>query len=67
MSTNNDSAYAGLMWVLTVIFTIAAGFLSWNWVEPDGFFGVIGFLFFWAVLSKVGHLLAMGITVLLCK
>lgn len=67
MSTNNDGAYVGLVLVLTVIFTIAGGFLSWAFIEPDSFFGVIGFLFFWAILSKVGHFLAMGITVLLRK
>ncbi len=67
MSTNNDGTFVGLIWVLTFIFTILSGILAWNWIEPHTFFGVIGFLVIWGVLSKVGHLLAIGITALFSR
>lgn len=65
--SNNDgtSAFAGLLWIITIAISIGAGVLSWNWVEPKSFIGALGFLILWGVLSKVGHLIAMGIVFLI--
>lgn len=65
MSTNNGGALVTIMWILTIFFSIVAGVISWDWVDPDGIFGLIGFLLVWGILSTVGHFLAIGITTLL--
>ena len=62
---NNSGAFVALLWIVTIIISIGSGVLAWNWIEPDSFFSVIGFLILWSVLSKVGHFLAMGLVALL--
>jgi len=64
-NSNNGGAFVALLWILTLILTIVAGVLSWNWTDPDSFFEVIGFLFLWGVLSKVGHFISMGLVALI--
>ena len=49
------------MWILTIALSIGSGILSWNWIDPDSFFGAIGFLILWAILSKVGHFIAFSV------
>ena len=62
MSSNNDGGtLVAFMWIVTVVFTILAGIISWNIVDPEGFFSFIGFLTIWGVLSSLGHLLAIAI------
>ena len=66
MSSNDGTgAFAGVLWVITILISVGAGVLSWNWVEPTSFLGAIGFLILWGVLSKLGHLIAMGIVFVL--
>ncbi len=60
-NSNNGGVVVAILWILTVIFSILAGIISWNWVDPDSFGGLIGFLLIWGVLSSVGHFLAIGI------
>ena len=62
MSSSTDSgAHVALLWILAIAFTIGAGIFSWNLTEPESFFGVLGFLLLWGVLSKVAFFLAMVI------
>ncbi len=60
MSDSNGTLVA-LMWIVTVVLTILAGIISWNIINPGGFFSFIGFLTIWGVLSSLGHLLAIAI------
>ena len=60
MSDSNGTMVA-LMWIITVVLTILAGIISWNMINPDGFFSFIGFLAVWSALSSLGHLLAIAI------
>jgi hypothetical protein len=64
-NSNNGGALVAVMWIVTVILTIFAGIISWNWVDPDGFMELIGFLLIWSVLSSVGHVLAIGLAALI--
>ena len=48
MSSNDGTgAFAGVLWVITILISVGAGVLSWNWVEPTSFLGAIGFLILW--------------------
>lgn len=60
-NSDNGGGLIVLMYLLTIAISIGSGVLAWNWIEPDSFFGAIGFLIIWAVFSKIGHFIAMGI------
>lgn len=62
--SDSEGALIGLMWVVTIGISIGSGIMAWNWIEPNGFFGAIGFLIVWGILSKIGHFIAMGIVAL---
>ena len=64
-NSDNGGVLIGLMYLVTVGISIGSGVMAWNWIEPDSFLGVIGFLIAWAILSKMGHFLAMGLVALL--
>ncbi len=65
----SDSSEAGCLSIAIIIITVAisigSGMIAWNWIEPEGFWGAIVFIIAWGVLSKIGHLVAMGIAALL--
>jgi len=65
--SNSDSGgcLIGLLWLVTIGISIGSGVTAWNWIEPDSFFGAIGFLIVWAILSKIGHFIAMGLVAVL--
>lgn len=63
-NSNNGDVLIGLMWLVTICVSIGSGIMAWNWIEPKSFFGAIGFLIAWAVLSKIGHFLGMGLVAL---
>lgn len=60
-----------LFFIATAAVCIGSGFLAWDWIEPDSFWSVVGFLIIWGVLAKVGHfimsLIIMGIASILDK
>lgn len=60
-NSDNGGALIGLMWLVTIGISIGSGIMAWNWIDPDSFFGAIGFLIVWGILSKIGHFLAMGL------
>lgn len=64
-NSNNEGALVGLLYLVTIGISIGSGIIAWNWIEPSSFFGAIGFLIVWAILSKIGHLLAMGFVALM--
>ncbi|NQU32469.1 MAG: hypothetical protein HQ521_04480 [Bacteroidetes bacterium] len=62
MSDNfNAGAATMLLWILAVAMSIGVGVLTWNWIEPESFWGFIGFLFLWGIVSKIGHLIVFGV------
>lgn len=63
-NSDNGGALIGLMWIVTIGISIGSGIMAWNWIEPNSFFGAIGFLIVWGLLSKIGHFIAMGIVAL---
>ena len=64
-SSDNGGALIGLMWLVTIGISIGSGVMAWNWIEPDSFLGAIGFLIVWAILSKIGHFLAMALVAIM--
>lgn len=64
-NSDNGGGVVALLWIVTIGISIGSGVMAWNWIEPDSFLGAIGFLIIWGILSKVGHLLAMGLVALL--
>lgn len=58
---NSDGCIVGIMWILTIGISIGSGIFAWNWIEPESFLGAIAFLIAWAALSKIGHIISMGI------
>ena len=64
-NSNNGGALIGLMWLVTIGISIGSGVMAWNWIEPDSFLGAIGFLIVWAILSKVGHFIAMALVAMM--
>lgn len=65
MSSSTDNGVVFLMWLISVGISIAAGIYSWNWIEPESFWGFIGFLIVWGIVSRIGHFLASAVAILL--
>jgi hypothetical protein len=63
-NSDNGGALVALLWIVTIAISIGSGIMAWNWIEPESFWGAIGFLILWGVLSKIGHFLAMGLVAL---
>lgn len=38
--------------IFTFFFT---AYTAWNWVNPESFMGVLGFLILWSILETVAH------------
>ena len=64
-NSDNTGMLLGLMWLVTIGISIGSGVLAWNWIDPDSFLGAIGFLIVWAILSKIGHFIAMALMAVL--
>ena len=65
MSNSNDGCLVIFLWIATIAISIGSGIMAWNWIEPESFWGAIGFLILWGILSKVGHFLALGLVALI--
>ena len=65
MSNSNDGCLFIFLWIATIAISIGSGIMAWNWIEPESFWGAIGFLILWGILSKVGHFLAVGLVALI--
>ncbi len=63
----NNSSFGAIALILTIVISIGSGILAWNWIEPDSFLGAIGFIIVWGILSKIGHLVAVGIGAAISK
>ena len=59
--SESKGGLVALMWILSVIFVLIAGIVSWDLIDPDGFWGFIIFLAIWSILGSLGHLMAIGI------
>ena len=59
--SNKGGALAAVYWIVTIVLSVIAVVISWNWVNPDGLFSFIGFLLVCGVLCTVANFLAMGL------
>lgn len=60
-NSKNESILTVLIWIITIIISIGSGILAWNWIDPEGFLGIIGFLILWGILTKIGNFIVIGI------
>lgn len=65
MSYSNENESLGIIYFITICIAIFSGYVAWNWIEPKSFFGFIGFMIVWSILSKIGHVLGLFIVALL--
>jgi hypothetical protein len=64
-SSDYGGALLVLLWIVTIVISIGSGIMAWNWINPESFWGAIGFLILWGILSKAGHFIAMGLVALI--
>ena len=64
-NSNNDGCFVSVLWIGTIAISIGSGILAWKWIKPESFLGAIFFLIVWGIMSKIGHLIALGIVALL--
>ncbi len=62
MSDNNNEGcfFFGLI-ILRIGLPIYAGYKSWEIIEPENFFGFLGFLILWGVLTTIIQFVVIGI------
>ncbi len=58
-NSNNAGALMVVIWLVTISISIGSGILAWNWIDPESFLGVVGFLILWGILSKIGHTISL--------
>jgi hypothetical protein len=67
----SDNSNAGCLGILMIIIPIAGwlgtGYLAWNWVEPESFWGAIKFIIAWGIFGYIAQLIAMAIIALVAK
>ncbi len=61
MENSRESGALAAVIIITIIVSILSGILAWNLIEPQSFWGGVGFIIMWGVFSKLGHYLAMFI------
>lgn len=42
---------------------LGSGYLAWQWIEPESFFGAIKFLLIWTILGYIADFILMAIIV----
>ena len=57
----NGGCLVAFLWIGTIALSIGAGIFTWKLIDPETFFGFVGFVILWAILTKVAHLIVMGI------
>jgi hypothetical protein len=63
---NKLSLLGGLIVVIGHIYLIIqCGIWAWNWVDPDGFWGGVGFLVVWGIFDYIAHVAIMGLAAML--
>lgn len=62
---NLGSMLAIILWIGTIILSIGAGFLAWDWIEPDSFWRTILFIIVWGILIKISYFIIGMIVMLL--
>lgn len=66
MNNQTSTWFAGIfIWIVSISISVAAGILTWKWLNPVGFWNIILFLIIWGILSKIGHFIAGGSIALL--
>lgn len=57
----SNSNYSGCLGVFVIIIPIATwlgtGYLAWNWIQPESFWGSIKFLFAWGILGYIANII----------
>lgn len=65
MKNPREANLYGLICLFTFLFFLISSVLAWNWVNPNGFIGVIIFLKLWFILGWIGHQMSVWINKML--
>ena len=57
MSDSDSSGCLGGVFVIVinVVAWLAPGYVAWNWIEPDSFWGAVKFIIAWGVLGYIAQ------------
>lgn len=50
-----------IIWIVSLILSIASGIAAWNMIEPESFLGAVVFIVLWGILFKVITVIVTGI------
>lgn len=71
LKTMSKSDNGGCLAIFAIIIPIAtwlgAGYMSWNWIEPENFWGAIKFIIVWGILGYIGQIISGLIIVGIAK
>lgn len=65
---NKLSALGGLIVVVAhIALIILCGVWSWNWIEPESFWGGVKFIIVWGIFDYIAHLIIMAAAIVLFR
>lgn len=57
-NSENGGCLAFFAIVIPIAGWLGTGYMAWNWVEPESFWGAIKFLIAWGILGAIAQFLA---------
>ena len=51
--------YGLLICAMYIVVILGSGYISYCWVEPTSFLGVLLFLFVWGIMGKLGSVVGL--------
>ncbi len=56
-NSDNGGCLAIFMIVIPIATWLGTGYMAWNWVEPESFWGAIKFLIAWGIFGYIAQIL----------
>ena len=67
----SDSGSSGCLGVFVIVISVVAwlapGYVAWNWIEPDSFWGAVKFIIAWGVLGYIAQFIGSLIVAVVGK
>ena len=57
-NSDNGGCLAILAFIIPIAGWLGTGYMAWNWIEPDSFFGALKFLLAWSIFGYIAQILA---------
>ena len=59
MNNSDNSGCLGIFLIIIPIATwLGTGYMAWNWVEPESFWGAIKFLIAWGIFGYIARIVS---------